>query len=66
LTSGKSELGSRHHPIVPASRRCKAPSASSDIKDRTISVFQARYDPQYPPEAVLHQYKHLGVAPGSA
>ena len=37
-----------------------------DIKDRTISVFQARYDPQYPPEAVLHQYKYLGVAPGSA
>jgi branched-chain amino acid transport system substrate-binding protein len=37
-----------------------------DIKDRTISVFQARYDPQYPPEAVLHQYKYLGVAPESA
>ena len=37
-----------------------------DIKDRTISVFQARYDAQYPPEAVLHQYKYLGVAPESA
>jgi branched-chain amino acid transport system substrate-binding protein len=36
-----------------------------DINDRTISVFQAREDPNYPPEAVLHQYKYLGVAPGS-
>jgi branched-chain amino acid transport system substrate-binding protein len=37
-----------------------------DINDRTISVFQARHDPNYPDEAVLHQYKYLGVAPQSA
>jgi branched-chain amino acid transport system substrate-binding protein len=37
-----------------------------DINDRTISVFQAREDPNYPPEAVLHQYRYLGVAPQSA
>src|SRR6201999_966398 len=29
-----------------------------DINDRTISVFQAHFDPKYPPEAVLHQYKY--------
>ncbi len=37
-----------------------------DIDDRTISVFQAREDPHYPVDAVLHQYKYLGVAPQSA
>jgi branched-chain amino acid transport system substrate-binding protein len=37
-----------------------------DINDRTISVFQARLDPQYPANSVLHQYKYLGVAPQSA
>jgi branched-chain amino acid transport system substrate-binding protein len=37
-----------------------------DINDHTISVFQAREDPNYPPEAVLHQYRYLGVAPQSA
>jgi branched-chain amino acid transport system substrate-binding protein len=37
-----------------------------DINDRTISVFQAHEDPNYPPEAILHQYKYLGTAPGSA
>jgi branched-chain amino acid transport system substrate-binding protein len=37
-----------------------------DIKDRTISVFQARQDPQFPADAVLHQYKYLGTAPQSA
>jgi branched-chain amino acid transport system substrate-binding protein len=37
-----------------------------DINDRTISVFQVREDPNYPPEAVLHQYKYLGAAPQSA
>jgi branched-chain amino acid transport system substrate-binding protein len=37
-----------------------------DINDRTISIFQVREDPNYPPEAVLHQFKYLGVAPQSA
>jgi branched-chain amino acid transport system substrate-binding protein len=37
-----------------------------DINDRTISIFQAREDSNYPPEAILHQFKYLGVAPQSA
>lgn len=37
-----------------------------DIKDRTISVFQAHENPEYPVGDVLHQYKYLGVAPESA
>jgi branched-chain amino acid transport system substrate-binding protein len=37
-----------------------------DIKDRTISVFQARENSQYPVQDVLHQYNYLGVAPESA
>ena len=37
-----------------------------DISDRTISVFQAHEDPQYPVGAVLHQFKYLGIAPQSA
>src|SRR5580704_2367089 len=37
-----------------------------DIKDRTISVFQAQENAQYPVADVLHQYKYLGVAPESA
>jgi len=37
-----------------------------DINDRTISIFQAREDTNYPPEAILHQFKYLGVAPQSA
>jgi branched-chain amino acid transport system substrate-binding protein len=37
-----------------------------DIKDRTISVFQAQENSQYPVADVLHQYKYLGVAPESA
>lgn len=36
-----------------------------DITDRTISVFQAREDPSFPIEQVLHQYKYLGAAPQS-
>jgi branched-chain amino acid transport system substrate-binding protein len=37
-----------------------------DITDRTISVFQAHEDPNFPVEQVLHQYKYLGTAPQSA
>jgi branched-chain amino acid transport system substrate-binding protein len=37
-----------------------------DINDRTISVFQAQENAQYPVPDVLHQYKYLGVAPQSA
>jgi len=34
-----------------------------DIKSRTVSVFKAHYNSQYPVEDSLHQYKYLGVAP---
>ncbi len=37
-----------------------------DINDRTISLFQLREDSKYPLDAVLHQYKYLGVAPNPA
>ena len=36
---------------------------NGDIKDRTVSVFRHQYDDKYPEDAVLHQYKYLGVAP---
>jgi branched-chain amino acid transport system substrate-binding protein len=36
---------------------------NGDIKDRTVSVFRYHYDPKYPIDAVLHQYKYMGVAP---
>jgi branched-chain amino acid transport system substrate-binding protein len=36
---------------------------NGDIESRTVSVFQAHYDPKYPVEDSLHQYKYLGVAP---
>ncbi|MGC2204121.1 MAG: branched-chain amino acid ABC transporter substrate-binding protein, partial [Stellaceae bacterium] len=34
-----------------------------DINNRVVSVFRAHYDPKYPVEDSLHQYKYLGVAP---
>ncbi|HXC29561.1 MAG TPA: branched-chain amino acid ABC transporter substrate-binding protein [Stellaceae bacterium] len=37
-----------------------------DITDRTISVFQAHEDKNFPVEQVLHQYKYLGTAPQSS
>ena len=37
-----------------------------DIKNRTISIFQAHEDPHFPVEQVLHQYKYLGTAPQSS
>jgi branched-chain amino acid transport system substrate-binding protein len=37
-----------------------------DINDRTISVFQARENADFPVGDVLHQYKYLGVAPASS
>jgi branched-chain amino acid transport system substrate-binding protein len=39
---------------------------NGDIKDRTVSVFQYRYNPKYPVDDVLHQYKYIGVAPQTA
>jgi len=36
---------------------------NGDIKDRTVSVFRYQHDDKYPEDAVLLQYKYLGVAP---
>jgi branched-chain amino acid transport system substrate-binding protein len=39
---------------------------NGDIKSRTVSVFRAHQDANYPVDDVLHQYKYLGVAPETA
>jgi branched-chain amino acid transport system substrate-binding protein len=36
---------------------------NGDIKSRTVSVFQAHQNDQYPVDDVLHQFKYLGIAP---
>ena len=36
---------------------------NGDIDNRIVSVFRAHYDPNYPVDDSLHQYKYLGVAP---
>jgi branched-chain amino acid transport system substrate-binding protein len=38
---------------------------NGDLKDRTVSVFQIRYDSAYPPDDVVHQFHYIGVAPPS-
>ena len=37
-----------------------------DINNRIVSIFRAHYDPKYPVEDSLHQYKYLGVAPSTS
>jgi branched-chain amino acid transport system substrate-binding protein len=37
----------------------------SDIKDRTVSVFQYQKHPNYPDDDIIHQQKYLGAAPQS-
>ncbi len=37
-----------------------------DISNRIVSIFRAHYDPKYPVEDSLHQYKYLGVAPSTS
>jgi branched-chain amino acid transport system substrate-binding protein len=39
---------------------------NGDIMNRVVSVFQCAYDPKYPVDDVLHQFKYLGVAPQTA
>ena len=36
---------------------------NGDIEDRTVSIFQVKQDPKYPPDDILHQYRFIGVAP---
>ena len=38
---------------------------NGDLQDKTISVFQIRYDNKYPVDDVLHQYRFIGIAPQS-
>jgi len=38
---------------------------NGDIKDRTVSVFQYKKNPQYPDDDIIHQQKYLGAAPQS-
>jgi branched-chain amino acid transport system substrate-binding protein len=38
---------------------------NGDIKDRTVSVFQYKKNPQYPDDDIIHQQQYLGAAPQS-
>jgi ABC-type branched-subunit amino acid transport system substrate-binding protein len=40
--------------------------ANGDLQSRVVSVFQVRYDPKYPVNDVIHQFKYVGVAPAEA
>ena len=35
---------------------------NGDIAQRVVSVFQAKYDPKYPTDDIVHQYRYVGVA----
>lgn len=36
---------------------------NGDIKNRVVSVFKAEYNPKYPVDDPIHQFKYVGVAP---
>jgi branched-chain amino acid transport system substrate-binding protein len=36
---------------------------NGDMTSRVVSVFQVRYDPKYPANDVIHQFKFVGIAP---
>ena len=36
---------------------------NGDLASRTVSIFQVKRDPAYPPGDVLHNYRYIGVAP---
>jgi branched-chain amino acid transport system substrate-binding protein len=38
---------------------------NGDIKDRTVSVFQYKKNPNFPDDDIIHQQKYLGPAPQS-
>jgi branched-chain amino acid transport system substrate-binding protein len=38
---------------------------NGDIKDRTVSVFRYKKNPQYPDDDIIHQEQYLGPAPQS-
>ncbi len=37
--------------------------ANGDMSSRVVSVFQVKYDPKYPANDVIHQFKYVGIAP---
>lgn len=37
--------------------------ANGDLTNRVISIFQVQYDPKYPTDDIVHQYKYIGAAP---
>ena len=37
--------------------------ANGDMKARVVSVFQVHFNPKYPPNDVIHQFRYIGVAP---
>jgi branched-chain amino acid transport system substrate-binding protein len=39
--------------------------ANGDMASRIVSVFQVRFDPKYPPNDVIHQFRYVGIAPAS-
>jgi hypothetical protein len=37
----------------------------AEIKDRTVSVFQCKKNPNFPDDDIIHQQKYIGPAPQS-
>lgn len=37
--------------------------ANGDLAEHVVSVFQAQYNPAYPVNDIVHQFKYIGVAP---
>jgi branched-chain amino acid transport system substrate-binding protein len=36
---------------------------NGDLKSKVVSIFQVQYNPKYPLDDVIHQFKYIGVAP---
>ena len=51
---------------VPTLQGAVSFDENGDIKSRVVSVFHCEHNPQFADDDVLHQYKYLGVAPGTA
>jgi branched-chain amino acid transport system substrate-binding protein len=39
--------------------------ANGDLSSRVVSVFQAQYDPAWPVNDIVHQFRYIGVAPSN-
>ncbi len=40
--------------------------ANGDLTNHVVSIFEAMYDPKYPADDIVHQYKYIGAAPQDA